>query len=281
MAGTLHIVGTPIGNLGDISARAIDTLKTVKAIAAEDTGHVQRLLKRFDIHVKTVSFREENRDHALGVVVDLLAEGDVALVTDAGMPCVSDPGAHLVAGVRAAGFKVRVVPGPSACDSAFSLSGFASNGFVFLGFPPRERAAKMEIISKASNIMLPVIMYESPNRVRKTLEDARDALGDVEVVLARELTKIYEEVVSGRITEVLSTLPPEPLGEFVVVLRPEPKNDTPDIEAVRREIERAIGEGRGLKEISKMVSAVYGMGSKDAYSLALSIKDEKALDEPG
>ncbi|MFA6034342.1 MAG: 16S rRNA (cytidine(1402)-2'-O)-methyltransferase [Myxococcota bacterium] len=277
MAGTLHIVGTPIGNLGDMSARGIETLKSVKAVAAEDTRHIRRLMTHFGIGNRLVSFREQNRERMAGEILELLREGDVALVTDAGMPCISDPGTYLVARVREAGFCVTAVPGPAAVTTAVALSGLAAGGFVFIGFLPRHRPDMMEALSKASKAGLALVVYEAPGRVRETLEVARDALGDVTAVIARELTKIHEEVVTGTLASLIASLPPEPMGEFVIIFEPAPEKAAgPDIEAIRLEIRKQLESGRHVKDTSRMISTVFGLGGKEAYELALEERDRLA-----
>jgi 16S rRNA (cytidine1402-2'-O)-methyltransferase len=276
MPGTLYIVGTPIGNLGDISRRALDTLGSVKAVAAEDTRHIRKLLTHFGLHARLVSFREQNRKSAAEEVLRLLGEGDVALVSDAGMPCISDPGSFLVSAARAAGHRVTVVPGPSASVSAFALSGLQTPGFVFLGFLPRQRRDKMEALGQASRAGLPLVIYEAPGRVRETLETARDALGDVNASLARELTKIHEEYVEGPISMLVESLPEEPLGEFVIVLAPGAGTaQAADPDAIRGEIEKALSLGHGVKDVSRMISVVFGIGGKEAYDLVLNVRKER------
>ncbi|MBI5527179.1 MAG: 16S rRNA (cytidine(1402)-2'-O)-methyltransferase [Deltaproteobacteria bacterium] len=278
MPHTLYIVGTPIGNLGDLPPRAVETLKKVKAVAAEDTRHVRKLMTHFDIGNRLVSFREQNRERAAGEILDLLREGDVALVSDAGMPCISDPGSYLVAATRSGGHEVRVVPGPSAAVAAVALSGISAPGYVFLGFLPRNRKDKMESLARAARAGLPIVVYEAPDRVKETLETAREVFGDCEAALARELTKVYEEYVPGTVSSLAAALPGEPRGEFVIIFRPAVREGAePDPVAVRAEIERALDSGRGLKETSRMISTVFGIGGREAYELALRIKEEREI----
>jgi 16S rRNA (cytidine1402-2'-O)-methyltransferase len=277
MPHTLHIVGTPIGNLGDISRRALDTLASVKAVAAEDTRHVRKLLTHFQIGARLVSFREQNRERAAEEILQLLREGDAALVSDAGMPCISDPGAFLVSSARAAGHRVVVVPGPCAAVSAFALSGISTPGFVFLGFLPRKRGEMMEALSRAASAGLPLVIYEAPGRVRETLGNVRDALGDVHAAIARELTKIHEEFAEGAVSSLIASLPAEPVGEFVLIVTPaagEKREANPA--TVRTEIEKALALGRGVKDVSRMISTVFGIGGREAYEMVLSVKDGKA-----
>ena len=276
MPHTLFIVGTPIGNLGDCAPRAVDTLRRVKAVAAEDTRRILKLLTHFGVQNRLVSFREQNRARAGEEILALMQEGDVALVSDAGMPCISDPGAYLVAKVREAGHEVRVVPGPSAAVSAVALSGLQAPGYVFLGFLPRSRKDKMQALARAGRAGLPLVIYEAPDRVRETLETARDVFGAVTAAIARELTKVHEEYVGGTLGALAAAIPEGPLGEFVlIVVPPGDEAKAADMEAVRAEIVRALDSGRGLKETSRMISTVFGLGGREAYELALQIKAEK------
>lgn len=282
MPHTLYIVGTPIGNLGDTTARAIDTLRKVKAVAAEDTRRILKLMTHFGVQNRLVSFREQNRARAADEILGLLTEGDVALVSDAGMPCISDPGSYLVAKAREAGHDVKVVPGPSAAVAAVALSGLQTAGFCFLGFLPRSRKDKMQALARAGRAGLPLVIYEAPDRVRDTLETARDVFGDVPAALARELTKVHEEYVDGTVGSLSGAVPDEPRGEFVIIVVP-PADEAKeaDMAAVRAEIVRALDSGRGLKETSRMISTVFGIGGREAYELAQAIKDERAADDDG
>ena len=258
-----------------MSPRGIDILRSVKAIAAEDTRRTAKLLSHFGIGTRTISFREQNREKATQDILALMKEGDVALVSDAGMPCISDPGGFLVESARDAGFQIKVVPGPTAAASAVSLSGISAAGYVFMGFLPRNRSEKMETLAKSAVAGLPLVVYEAPSRVAETLEAARDVFGDVKCVMAREMTKVYEEVLAGKITEMLSALSGEPMGEFVLVFNPiKTAENNVDMEAVKVEIANQLKNGRRAKEISQMISSVYGISGKVAYSLVQEVKDE-------
>jgi len=274
---TLYIVGTPIGNLGDMSPRGIEILRSVKAIAAEDTRRTAKLLSHFGIRTRTISFREQNREKATQDILVLMKEGDVALVSDAGMPCISDPGGILVESARSVGFRVKVVPGPTAVASAVSLSGISASGYVFLGFLPRNRSEKMETLAKSSSAGLPLVVYEAPSRVAETLEAARDVFGDVKCIVAREMTKVYEEVLAGKISEMLAALSEEPLGEFVLIFNPvKTAENSVDMKSVKVEIANQLKNGRHAKEISQMISSVYGISGKVAYSLVQEEKEHLA-----
>ncbi|MBS1817036.1 MAG: 16S rRNA (cytidine(1402)-2'-O)-methyltransferase [Acidobacteria bacterium] len=219
MAGTLFVVATPIGNLEDISPRAIKVLREVALIAAEDTRRTGHLLQRFGLTTRTTSFHEHSLKGKTSVLLErLLAGDDVALVSDAGTPGISDPGDPLIRAAYDAGIRVTPIPGPSAAVTAVSASGFGGGGFIFLGFPPTKgsaRAAWIAALRAASAAVGAAVFYEAPHRIVDTLAQLRDALGDIEVVICRELTKIHEEVIHGS----LGTLRlDEPRGEFTVVL---------------------------------------------------------------
>ena len=216
--GKLYVVGTPIGNLEDLTPRAARILGEVSLIAAEDTRVTRRLLSHLGIHVPMVSYNEHNQHQRLPALLEDLGSGDLALVTDAGMPAVSDPGSDLVAQAAAAGFQVEAVPGVSAVTTALSMSGMSGDGFLFLGFLPRkarERRAKLEGLTEATHTL---VVFEAPHRLKATLRDILAVLGEREMSVCRELTKLYEEVFRGTASEALAHFS-DPRGEFVLVLR--------------------------------------------------------------
>ena len=218
MSGTLFVVATPIGNLEDITLRALRVLREVALVAAEDTRRTAHLLARYDISTPTISLREHNESQKAGALIERLLDGqDIALVSDAGTPTVSDPGQWLVRSAIVANIRVESVPGPSAVLAGLSASGFVSDTFLFLGFPPvrsKDRKYWMERLAGVEDI---VIFFEAPHRIRETLEQLQAFLGDRTVVVGRELTKIHEELVRGPISVVLDHLQ-APKGEFVVVV---------------------------------------------------------------
>lgn len=216
--GKLYVVGTPIGNLEDLTPRAARILGEVSLIAAEDTRVTRRLLSHLGIHVPMVSYNEHNQHQRLPALLEDLGSGDLALVTDAGMPAVSDPGSDLVAQAAAAGFQVEAVPGVSAVTTALSMSGMSGDGFLFLGFLPRktrERRTKLEGLTESTHTL---VVFEAPHRLKATLRDILAVLGEREMSVCRELTKLYEEVFRGTASEALAHFS-DPRGEFVLVLR--------------------------------------------------------------
>jgi 16S rRNA (cytidine1402-2'-O)-methyltransferase len=223
--GTLYLVATPLGNLGDITFRAVETLKTVTLIAAEDTRRTKILCQKYGIATPLTSLHEHNEGKKAPELVERLKAGEsVALVTDAGMPVVSDPGAFLVEQVAAAGIRVTAVPGANAAVTALALSGFRGEKFRFEGFPPKKSAAMERWLEGLSSEETPVICYESPYRVVKTLEAIHRVLGDLPVVVARELTKLHEEATRGSTSQVLKRYTERPAkGEITLVFLPKNK----------------------------------------------------------
>jgi len=219
-AGILYLVGTPIGNLEDVSFRVLRVLKEVDLIAAEDTRHTRKLLSHYDIHTPLTSFFEHNERKKAAYIIEKIKEGkNVALVSKAGMPCVSDPGFYLVE--KAVEEKIRIVPvpGPSALLLALVVSGLPTESFVFEGFLGRtkkERVKKLKLLSQERRT---IVIYEAPHRIKKLLPEIREILGDRRIVVARELTKKFEEVIRGKVSEVEEVFSGrEPRGEFTLVI---------------------------------------------------------------
>jgi len=218
-AGRLHLVATPIGNLGDITLRALETLKQVDFVASEDTRHTGVLLKHFEISKPQIAFHEHNERQAAPRIIQLLQEGkSVALVTCAGMPGVSDPGFILVRDAIAAGVEITVIPGASAFVMALVLSGLPVHSFTFRGFPPNKPGKRKHFLEADAESPYTLIYYESPFRLRKLLEDALAVFGDRPAAVAKELTKLYESVRRGRLSELLMNLEENPKGEYVVLV---------------------------------------------------------------
>ena len=218
MPGTLFVVATPIGNLEDITSRALRVLREAALIAAEDTRRTAHLLARYAIGTPTTSLHEHNEVSKSAALVSRLVRGEsIALVSDAGTPTVSDPGARLIRAAIDAGVRVVSVPGPSAALTALAASGFPSDTFLFLGFPPVRSKARNEWLDAVESAGRTVVFFEAPHRVRRTLSDIMARLGDVTIVVARELTKIHEELVRGPISTALAHFS-APIGEFTVTI---------------------------------------------------------------
>ena len=226
--GILYVVATPLGNLKDITLRALEALKGSNLVAAEDTRRTQKLLAAYDLHVPLTSYHEHNKQAKSRVLIERLLRGEkIALVTDGGTPGISDPGQELVRQAREAGISVLPVPGPSAVACALSVSGMEGGAFVFLGFLPRRRSRRRRILGKMADQGRTVVLYESPYRIKGLLSEIREQLGEIRVFLARELTKMHEELICGTVSQVLEELGDrEVLGEITLVLAPPEKEKT-------------------------------------------------------
>ena len=225
-SGTLYLVATPIGNLGDITLRALETLRQVDVVASEDTRHTGLLLKHFEISKPQMSFHEHNERQATPRILQLLEEGkSVAVVTSAGTPGISDPGFVLVREAINAGITVTVIPGPTALVMALVLSGLAVHSFTFRGFPPHKPGQRRHFLEADQDSPYTLIYYESPFRLRKLLEDALAVFGDRRAAIAKELTKIHETIRRGRLSELLANLEENPKGEYVVLIAGKERED--------------------------------------------------------
>lgn len=220
--GILYLVATPLGNLGDITFRAVETLKSVQLIAAEDTRRTSILLKHYGISAPLTSLHEHNEGQKAGQLIERIQNGEsVALVTDAGTPVISDPGAFLVEQAHAAGVTVVAIPGPSAVVAALAVSGFRGEKFRFEGFTPKKSAALERWLKELAGEKVPVVCYESPFRLVKTLEAIQATLGEIPVVVARELTKLHEEITRGSTSQVLKRYTERPpKGEVTLLFWP-------------------------------------------------------------
>ena len=270
--GKLYVVGTPIGNLEDLTPRAARILGEVSLIAAEDTRVTRRLLSHLGVHVPMVSYNEHNQHQRLPALLEALGSGDLALVTDAGMPAVSDPGSELVSQAAAAGFQVEAVPGVSAVTTALSMSGMSGDEFLFLGFLPRkvrERRTRLEGLAEAPHTL---VVFEAPHRLKDTLKDIQTVLGDREMSVCRELTKLYEEVFRGTASEALAHFS-EPRGEFVLVIRgvaPSAAASGPtddQLEEAGQRLASLRKDGVRAKDAVAQVSDALGMTKNRVYQL--------------
>lgn len=229
MSGTLFVVGTPIGHLKDITLRALEVLKGSDLIAAEDTRRTQKLLAAYDIHVPLTSFHEHNQEAKAPRLVERLLRGErISLVTDGGTPGISDPGRELVRQARDAGLAVVPIPGASAAICALSVSGWETDAFVFLGFLPKRKSRRRRILQEMAAQDRVVVLYESPFRLKALLTELQEELGEVEILLTREMTKMYEEIRLGRVGELIAELRERTIrGEITLVVRPQgaPKSE--------------------------------------------------------
>lgn len=267
--GTLHIVATPIGNLGDLSPRALETLKTVAAICAEDTRHTRQLLSHFGVDQPLLALHQHNEDAQTAQLVRRLLAGDsLALVSDAGTPLISDPGFRLVRAARAAGVRVSPVPGPCAAIAALSVAGLPSDRFVFEGFLPAKGAARRERLMKLASEPRTLMFYESGHRIEETLVDMAGTLGDTRpAVLARELTKLFETVLDGTLAELRAKVQADPnqrKGEFVLIV--EGVGDDADAKAVEgRRLYAKLSEHLPPSTAARLAADLSGAPRKALY----------------
>lgn len=271
MKGTLYVVATPIGNLEDMTIRAVRVLKEASVIAAEDTRHTKKLLVHFGIQTPLTSYHEHNeRDKSALMVEKLLSGSDVALVSDAGTPGISDPGYRLVALAVEKGIRVVPVPGPSAIVSLVSVSGLPTDEFSFRGFLPTKEGELRRLLQGLRGRALTSVFYESPRRLARSLELVLEVLGDIQVVIGRELTKMHEEIVRGTAKEALAKMPADLKGEVTLILRTEEEREGFDLKA---RLEELLSSGAKLGDAVKAVAADSGVPRSEVYREALSIKE--------
>jgi 16S rRNA (cytidine1402-2'-O)-methyltransferase len=277
--GVLYVVATPIGHLEDITLRALRTLKTVALVAAEDTRRTGNLLRHYDIHTPVLSVHAHNEFARVPKLIARLAAGDsIALVTDAGTPGISDPGAVLVAAAREAGIRVEPIPGASAVIAALSAAGLKTDGFVFLGFAPIKAKARKDWLQSAADLSKSraVIFFEAPHRLHKTLEEL-GILVKRPIITGRELTKVHEELVSGTSAELMALFE-SPQGEFTLIIPPQESTEEDVSEATDAEIFRLFGQitengGTGTKrEAARGVAERLGLTTKQVYDALERIK---------
>ncbi|MDD3352280.1 16S rRNA (cytidine(1402)-2'-O)-methyltransferase [Zoogloea sp.] len=272
---SLYVVATPLGNLQDMSLRALAILKAVDAVACEDTRHSQRLLDAFGIKTRLVALHEHNEQEAAGQVIRMLEEGrQVALITDAGTPAVSDPGARAVARVQDAGFPVVPVPGASAVVTALSASGLADGAFHFHGFLPTRSTARRATLESLRSVPGTLAFYEAPHRIAETLDDLVAVLEPTrQIVVARELTKMFEQIVRMPLGDAPAWLAADPnraRGEFVVLI-----SAAPPLEGLSPETERVLGlllAELPVKQAAKLAAAITGASKNALYERALALR---------
>lgn len=282
--GTLYLVATPIGNLEDISLRALRVLKEVSLIAAEDTRSAHHLLSHFQITTPVTSYFEHSREKKQDAILDALERGDVAVISEAGMPGLSDPGYDLVRAAIAANLRVVPVPGPSALTTALVASGLPTDQFVYLGFLPREKSARRKVLRSVVGEPRTLVAYEAPHRVQASLEDIERILGDRPVCIARELTKMYEEFFRGTVsTARLRFESVAPRGEFTFVIagrdRESAARASPGVEAwsdvrVKQRMGWLMNHGLSRTDAAKQVTIESGRERKEIYRL--TIEDPKS-----
>jgi 16S rRNA (cytidine1402-2'-O)-methyltransferase len=273
--GTLYLVGTPIGNLEDISPRALRTLREVSLIAAEDTRVTGYLLRHFDIRTPLTSYHEHNKHAKLPLLLTHLGEQDLALVSDAGMPGLSDPGYELVQAAIEQQIVIVPVPGPSAVITALVVSGLPGDGFTYLGFLPRRQAARRRVLERVSHEARTLICYEAPHRLLATLQDVQQVLGGRPIAVARELTKLYEDIQRGTPAELIHHFGQHPpKGEITLVIAGAPPEQPGwSDQAVVAEIRQRVAEGESLSAAARAVAEISGRPRRQVYRLGLQARD--------
>lgn len=276
--GTFYVVGTPIGNLEDLTRRAARILAAVDLIAAEDTRVTRRLLNHLGLRTPLLSCHRHNWPARLPQLLQALESGEVALVTDAGMPAVSDPGAEITAAVAAAGFPVEVIPGPSAVTAALAATGMPADSFLFLGFLPRRRQERQASLASAAALPYTLVIFEAPHRLRPALADLQALLGNRQIAVCRELTKIHQEVWRGDLTGALDYFT-APRGEFVLVVAgnsdpPAPKTAA-DPDAARQQLAEKRQAGLRARDAVAAVTAATGLPRREVYQLWLELQSGK------
>jgi 16S rRNA (cytidine1402-2'-O)-methyltransferase len=273
--GTLYLVATPIGNLEDLSPRAVRILREARLIAAEDTRHTRALLTHFDLHTPLTSYFEHNKLTKLDKILAELNLGDVALVSDAGTPAINDPGYELVKAALDAGHAVSPVPGPSAPVAALAASGLPTDSFLYLGYLPRKSSERKAFVGQIANLPYTLIFFETPHRLLHALLDLENVLGDRPICAAREISKVHEEFIRGRISEVRAHFTErEPRGEFVLVVAGQSSmgGEQWSREKLVEAIQKEIQNGKKAKEIATELSELSGWNKKEIYALVVENK---------
>ena len=267
----LYVVATPIGNLEDVTLRALRVLREVKLIAAEDTRKTRRLLNAYDIKKPVTSYYEHNKITKLEYILDFLKEGDVALVSDAGMPGISDPGYELIAAASERGIQVVPVPGASSITTALAVSGLPTDRFLYIGFLPNKTGARREALKTAANEPGTIIVLEAPHRITAALEDILGVFGDRRIAVCRELTKIHEEVYRGTISEAVRHFT-EPRGEFTLVIQGKGSKEIPQLtEDIEKQLQQMFMAGATAKEAVAAIAGETGLKKKELYQTWLKM----------
>jgi 16S rRNA (cytidine1402-2'-O)-methyltransferase len=270
---TLYLVATPIGNLEDISARALRILRAVPLIAAEDTRHSGKLLKHFEIPTRLTSYHDHNKGLKLEPLLEALQKHDVALISDAGTPTINDPGYELVNAALAAGHTVSPIPGPSAPIAALTVSGLPTDAFLYLGYLPRKQGERRTCIEQVGNLPYTLIFLETPHRLLDALADLQSILGDRNIAVARELTKMFEEIYRGPISAAHAHFSAQPQrGELTLVVAGAPPDVRWSDDRLRTELRSRFEKGESPSRIAKEVAKEAGWGKKAVYNLMLELE---------
>ena len=276
MPGKLYIVATPIGNLGDITMRAVDILKNVDLVLAEDTRHSKKLFAHYEIETSLRAFHEHNEKDKTEAIINEISSGKlIAMISDAGTPLISDPGYHLVSQAKKAGINVIPIPGPSALIAALSSSGLASNSFTFFGFLPSKQVARIKFLQTKINLDETIIFYESPKRILTTLEDMLEVFGECrEVCLAKEITKSFETILTDKLPHLIEYLEADAnhqKGEFVILVSPADKIDSIESKRQLDKILPILCAEMGASKAAKLAAKITGIDKKHCYKRATSL----------
>jgi 16S rRNA (cytidine1402-2'-O)-methyltransferase len=275
MPGTLYLVATPIGNLKDITLRAIDVLRDVDVIACEDTRHTRKLLTSLDIGKKLISYHEHNEAERAAEIVEFLSSGkNIAIVSDAGTPGINDPGYRVVRAAADSGFNVVPVPGPAAFVNATVVSGLPTDSLFFGGFLPSKKQARQKRLKEIRNIPATLVFYETPHRLLRSLEDCIEILGDRNASVSRELTKLHEETVRGKLVDIRSHFETNaPRGEFVICIgQGEEAGEMPQNKTLAERVAEIEAETGDRKAALKQAAKEFGMSKSEAYRTLQSAK---------
>lgn len=277
---TLYVVATPIGNLEDVTHRALRVLREVSLIAAEDTRTTRKLLARHGIRAlptgrqaRLISYNEHNKAARTPRLLAALRDGDVALVSEGGTPVISDPGHDLVTAALEAGFTVTPIPGPSAVTAALAVSGLSTRQFTYLGFLPRRAGERRRLFASLRDDTRTIVAFESPHRLLRSLSDMHAEWGERRIAVCRELTKAFEEVFRGSVSEALEHFADRPRGEFTLVVEGSTGPAAPDFEEVRRDLRQRRADGEPAKRAVAAVARRYGLPHRQVYRLWLEVPD--------
>jgi 16S rRNA (cytidine1402-2'-O)-methyltransferase len=272
--GTLYLVATPIGNLEDITLRALRTLREVDLIAAEDTRQTRKLLNHYEITTPMLSYHEHNKERQKYQILNALVKGDVALVSDAGTPGLSDPGYELVQAVLEEDHLIRPIPGPSAPISALVVSGLPTDAFLFLGYLPRRSSERKKVLQSVSDEHRTMLFFEVPHRLNQTLGELEEVFGgDRQVAICRELTKLHEEILRGNVREIREHFKGiEPRGEFTLVIAGAPLGPRWEDDAVRAAVIAYLEDGISPSDVARQVANESGWARRDVYRITLEVK---------
>jgi 16S rRNA (cytidine1402-2'-O)-methyltransferase len=268
---SLYVVATPIGNLEDITLRALRVLREVELIAAEDTRTTRKLLARYDIHTPLTSYHDHNRVQKIPAIITALEEGDVALVSDAGTPGISDPGLELVQAVVGKGISVVSVPGPSAVITAIAASGLPADHFLFLGFLSRRKVERQGLLRSMSKLPHTLVLFEAPHRLQRTLADLLEILGDRSMAAVREATKLYEEVFRGTVSQCQKHFV-QPRGEYTLVIDGDSGGEIPSPPEAEHRLRALLEQGVSGREAREQVAADTGLPRRVVYQIWLGLK---------